>query len=1248
MPIRVNLKEIFPSDPQEINVDKVNFNFNKLLELGVGSPGPIGLTGPQGPAGPIGLVGPQGDRGATWWVDSGNPNSVTFSGPLMDGDLYLDQTSTTFEVYQYDDTTSIWTSVVSIAAIVNAYLAAASPSPFSTGPTGIPATSTKFVIFDTTSQVNPNLDYINDFTRGTFNTSNNKSLLLANFNETAITTPVLPLLWPADQNSLYTSLFKIVAAHDDNPLSVKADLGRYHIEFGSLYNNSTNLLLSDLKHNLKGKFYKRYIGLGAGVLPLTNEWINTAKFSLSTPEPFTLVDVDQNGEFEFVVPKYNSEGPLVREEVYVRIGSAEAFAERTNKAVILADGISITNDQVGRSMVVGLREDLGAVLDLPYSSTNFALFDVSDDVDGLFFNKTLVQTGGNFDQVITTPLTVLDTELSISSITGGHYMNQGIIVSSNTVFISSGAGNTVSASSNGLIVRYDISKPNNVSKIDEISGNRTIGISGTAGYDQHGHYNSNNGGPISQRIGLIKDIDDFGKYFVGVLGDSSGSPHNFIIGEIDSLLNDLLVTSYTTIAETLNGYRVQVNGKYAWVITNDTMVTGPQLSSGSPTYASLTAIDLSNPEAPVVSDSYLETQPGTKYLDFKIADNKAYVLRYTNYVDTVTSANSIHSLDLLTFDVFDPTSFSALQVINFSLFPPPGGIVSAAYSPADVQNLETPTVNTTSTEYGGLEVCGNDVYICWENKMYIINVSTFSTLVSTTTLSSSTVYANDIKVAGNYVYTLVNYPSDSKGAVQAYDIRNTSSPILCSETKETSLQNSSRLAIHGKNIYVVSSTTGSKASLVSLDLHGISSPSAEIGSLLTSDLHIANSAIVRNNLHVKNALNVGPGGIYIDRGQGLSSDGVISVKINEDTPTAFLSTVTGNVNNHSLIPNSTLISDAIQTSSSGAYTQYLNQKVFTNSTFADVLYLDYTDFSTNFFGGAYNQFTTNVIGNRIGSSGTGPGIPNIFNSFIGTNIDFGGVLSNFSSVSDNFTQFIGSNIQLSGTVDVDGGNIYGYRLLSKAKCTGSVYGLDIQVGLTYGFFASQIVAGDVYMMKGAVNSAKVTGTAYGLHITGADENLVEGNLQASTSIQAGTSSKIKNQWHGWVSLTYNTSQPGGPISGSNAITSAQLYVSALNLVGFGIETTVGATCGLSSVSAGQIIVVGSLQLTTPTFSDVNQVTIQVTPRYAGTSESLLMSYSGQVNSVNDINIYWRSIVETAGISGTGDLSFFITVTEYDN
>jgi hypothetical protein len=1094
MPIRVNLKEIFPSDPQEINVDKVNFNFNKLLELGVGSPGPIGLTGPVGPAGPIGLVGPQGDRGATWWVDSGDPNTLTFTG-LIDGDLYLDQTSTAFEVYQYDDTTSTWNSVVSIAAIVNAYLATASPSPFTTGPTGIPQTNTKFVVFDnqatTPSEIaDKYLDYVNDGIRGQLNASKNKALFLANFDENILNVNIPNLIWPANQNSLYNSLFKIIVAHDDAQTSTKADLGRYHLEFGSLYNDGTNILLSDLKHNLKGKFYKRY--LTSPQLAATNEWINTAKFSLSLPEPFIPTQVDQNGEFEFIVPKYNNEGSLVREEVYVRIGSAEAFEERTNKAAILADGISITNDQVGRSMVVGLREDLGAVLDLPYSSTNFALFDVSDDVDGLFFNKTLVQTGGNIDQLITTPLTVLDTDLSITSITTGHYMNQGIIVGSNSLLISSGAGNTTSNTSSGLIIRYDITNPLNLSRIDEIAGNRTnTGLSGPYGNDQHGHRYLDNVSPIMPKIGQIKDIGEFGKYFVGILGRvTSGTSENFIIGEIDSFLNNSLVTSADSFTEILDGYRVQVNGKYAWVITNNTTVTGPQLSSGTPTYSSLTAIDLTNPEIPVVVDTYLETQPGTKYLDFKISNNKAYVLRYTNYVDTVTPANSIHSLDLLTFDIFDPTSFSTLVVDKYLFVPFPGGITSVPFSPADVQNLETLTVNTTRIEYGGLEVNNNDVYVCWENKMYIINISTSSTLTNTTTLSSSTVYANDIKVAGNYAYVLVNYPSDLKGAVQIYDIRSTALPVLCSETKETSLRNSSRLAIHGKHIYVVSSTTGSNASIVSLDLHGISSPSAEIGSLLSSDLHVSGSAIVRNNLHVKNALNVGPGGIYIDRGQGLSSDGQVSINFNTENLNTLAEyefagleiNMTGEIPDlYQPVPGNNIIAASKitltdLTKAGGPEFTVVNQRSLHNVDLTGFAFIDRTVISSD--------STSTFNGTFIGSSLSGEDDILFSTDFVGHDISFG-----FFGNTSQFDQWIvGYNISLGSGVTANG-NVYGFKFEFQGTSTSP----------------SDIV--------------------YGLHIKGADENLLEGTTTIDDVLQLTPRASVPSSpSNGMICYTSTTDQ----------------------------------------------------------------------------------------------------------------------------
>jgi hypothetical protein len=390
MPIRVNLKEIFPSDPQEINVDKVNFNFNKLLELGVGSTGPIGLTGAQGPAGPIGLTGPQGDRGATWWVDSGDPNTLTFTG-LIDGDLYLDQVSTSFQVYQYDAGTSTWNPVVSIAAIVNAYLATVGSSPFVNSIINVPYpasanSSNQFITFSDRANT------LLDTTRGVSNLSNNNILFLNNFDETLITEPNLNL-YPGFGQNQYNSLLAIFAAHNDSQASVNADVGRYHIEMGSVYNNGVTSSFSELRHNLKGKFQKVYNA--SPFLSLTNEWVNKAKFSLSTTEEFPLTHptngISENGEFEFIVPKWNNEGMSpIQDAMYVNLGSAESQVERGSAFQhIVADGITISLDQVLKNATFGIAYDYSSA-NTKLNGLNHIMIDGNSGIDGVvILNKGL-------------------------------------------------------------------------------------------------------------------------------------------------------------------------------------------------------------------------------------------------------------------------------------------------------------------------------------------------------------------------------------------------------------------------------------------------------------------------------------------------------------------------------------------------------------------------------------------------------------------------------------------------------------------------------------------------------------------------------------------------------------------------------------------------------------------------------------------------------------------------------------------
>jgi hypothetical protein len=89
--ITINLKEIFSVDNQTDIASKLNFNFNQLLTLGVGQPGPAGATGAAGPAGPIGPIGETGTAGSQVFSTS---SSTFFSLPsdpedAITGDYYI-------------------------------------------------------------------------------------------------------------------------------------------------------------------------------------------------------------------------------------------------------------------------------------------------------------------------------------------------------------------------------------------------------------------------------------------------------------------------------------------------------------------------------------------------------------------------------------------------------------------------------------------------------------------------------------------------------------------------------------------------------------------------------------------------------------------------------------------------------------------------------------------------------------------------------------------------------------------------------------------------------------------------------------------------------------------------------------------------------------------------------------------------------------------------------------------------------
>jgi hypothetical protein len=103
MPVIINLREVFATDSQVEVSAKVNFNFNQLLELGLGQVGPVGPQGPTGAAGPVGPIGPQGPEGTVIFSNSSTtsstpgvvpPNGMTVGDILITADKIWKKNST--------------------------------------------------------------------------------------------------------------------------------------------------------------------------------------------------------------------------------------------------------------------------------------------------------------------------------------------------------------------------------------------------------------------------------------------------------------------------------------------------------------------------------------------------------------------------------------------------------------------------------------------------------------------------------------------------------------------------------------------------------------------------------------------------------------------------------------------------------------------------------------------------------------------------------------------------------------------------------------------------------------------------------------------------------------------------------------------------------------------------------------------------------------------------------------------------
>lgn len=907
MPIRINLKELFPADSQEITVDKLNFNFNKLLELGIGEQGQIGLTGPIGSAGQVGLTGPQGERGATWFVDAaGDPNSITFTEDIIDGDLYL--SSNDFSIWQYNGTQ--WNFVVNLGSIINTYLAAI-PSPFMRG-LGIGSPNDdRFIIFN-------NRDDITLDSQLGINGSNstNDILFLNNFDEDALAAlpagfdfgpSTSPVGDEIDTNDLYSSLLTISVDHR------LSQLGRYHLDLGSLYDDAGDPKMTSVYENLKVRFVREGSSIHLG-----QDHYNRALFSLDIPELSSATERLANGVFQFDASKVLLSPSVEKLRTSVYLGSSYGFDEiiGTAPGSALADGILFWNtapSNVGGNigLAIGYEinggnypSDSGYVQDS--SSNSYLMLDTPVNLEAILLNDKLYQDGGNLIQLGSGGIRIKSPAVSVKGSPIGFKGFMGITSIGGEVYTISGdksirAGTAADLQKFGYFNKFTIDNANSPGSKFSFTPNNWIKFDGRTG---GGVFNP---GCVSGYNGARKpvgpgasDVASCGNYLyvvnnqTAVTGEDTNYERTYFqilkTRTRDNIglerVSRIGKVGATDTPELIGAYRIKLHGDYAVVGTNFSAPTlSPSVENNPNGYAGrLTLVNVADPENPVVkADSFIPLTIGSGFfaraasvLDFDIIGDYVVSLVF----EQVATAFGVFSLRTrVQVSRLLKTDSDSPEIVHIGQ----GGVFLLNQTGLDIS-----AANDSIHRFGAICATHDRIYAASGNRLRVYNFHR-NTRTGTSpdcqvlyeSVNSVNLAANqqifDLKILGNSLYALICETDTNRSFINKYDI--SGAPILIySNTVTQGGQDyaATRMLIIGNQIYAAAHSTeageNNVPSLIPVDFDGIYTGGAHIESLRSDSLAVTKNANVGNSLSVGGPANIGSG---LAVGGGLAVNGNI-------------------------------------------------------------------------------------------------------------------------------------------------------------------------------------------------------------------------------------------------------------------------------------------------------------------------------------------------------------------------------------
>lgn len=243
--IRMHIRELLPNDPQELFTDKLNYNFAKLLEYGVGQPGDKGDKGDPGPA----IKGQQGDRGARGSLIYVSTNDPVDDGTFLVQDNYWNTAN--LGLWYYDTS---WTKVIDLEQAIESKVSAISGQVFTN-------VSNEF----NTPPFGNNESFITMLSslRSFGVTDDEKAMfLIHNFELTdAVGQPnyISNLKNPSDVTTFHNALQGIFLMGDGTGGGVSTsevidthnNIYRWPLMIGSVYNYNSNNYITDIDQSLK-------------------------------------------------------------------------------------------------------------------------------------------------------------------------------------------------------------------------------------------------------------------------------------------------------------------------------------------------------------------------------------------------------------------------------------------------------------------------------------------------------------------------------------------------------------------------------------------------------------------------------------------------------------------------------------------------------------------------------------------------------------------------------------------------------------------------------------------------------------------------------------------------------------------------------------------------------------------------------------------------------------------------------------